>query len=271
VEGNSDSTDGLIVNLDAYLNRIGWSGELKTDPETLRLLHLKHTTSIPFENLDIQLGKNISLDLQDLQRKLIENRRGGYCFEQNTLFHAILKEIGFDVIACEARVRMGRTIASPRTHMLLVVTWKGERLLVDAGFGGDGLLIPVPMDGAEHQQYLWKYRVIRDGDLFVLQTFRDQSWMDLYAFVAQHRDDIDFQVANWYTSTHPDSRFVQTLTVQLPTPEARYIVRNRTASIQRGDQIQTQDLKSKQELINLLAEIFHLDFSIDTPFRNPVF
>jgi len=124
------------MNRTAYLRRINWNGPAKPDLETLRNLHLQHATHIPFENLDIQPGKTISLDLESLVRKMIQHNRGGYCFEQNTLFQAMLMEIGFDVIACEARVRMGRSIMALRTHMLLVVTLKEGRYLADVGFGG---------------------------------------------------------------------------------------------------------------------------------------
>ena len=261
----------MIVNSTGYLQRINWNGSAKPDLETLRNLHLQHATHIPFENLDIQLGKTISLDLESLERKMIQNKRGGYCFEQNTLFQAMLMKIGFDVIACEARVRMGRSIVAPRTHMLLIVTLNDGRYLADVGFGGDGLLLPVPMDGNEHTQFLWKYRVVEEGSMMVLQTFRQRGWMDLYAFVPQAREPIDFVVANWFTSTYPESRFVQTLTVQQPTPEARFILRNKLFVIERGGLEETRELKSREELIHTLDNIFGLPFPIDSPFRNPTF
>ncbi|MCI0414428.1 arylamine N-acetyltransferase [bacterium] len=259
------------MNTTAYLQRINWNGPVRADLETLRNLHLHHAMHIPFENLDIQLGKNISLELEALERKMIQNKRGGYCFEQNTLFQALLTEIGFDVIACEARVRMGRSIMAPRTHMLLIVTLKEGSYLADVGFGGDGLLLPVPMDGNEHDQFLWKYRIVEEGPIMVLQILRQSSWIDLYAFVPQAREPVDFQVANWFTSTHPESRFVQTLTVQQPTSEARFILRNKMFIIDRGGHEETRELKSREELIHTLDRTFGLSFPIDSPFRNPNF
>jgi N-hydroxyarylamine O-acetyltransferase len=259
------------MNSTAYLQRINWNGPAQPDLETLQNLHLQHATHIPFENLDIQLGNTISLDLESLERKMIQNKRGGYCFEQNTLFQSILMEIGFDVIACEARVRMGRSIVAPRTHMLLIVTLKEGKYLADVGFGGDGLLLPVPIDGTEHTQFLWKYRIVEEGPVMVLQIFRQRGWKDLYAFVPQSREPIDFVVANWFTSTHPESRFVQTLTVQQPTPEARFILRNKLFVIERGGEEETRELETREDLIHMLDQTFGLSFPMESPFRNPAF
>jgi N-hydroxyarylamine O-acetyltransferase len=258
------------MDLASYLQRIDIKGPLTPDLKSLKLLHQSHATRIPFENLDIQLGKPISLDLDDLQRKMIHNKRGGYCFEQNTLMQSVLKEIGYDVIACEARVRMGRTISAPRTHMLLIVNLEEGRYLVDVGFGGDGLLLPVSLDGREETQFLWTYRIIREGDLHVLQVLRPEGWLDLYAFLPEFRYPVDFQVANWYTSTHPESRFVLTLTVQLPTPEARYILRNQWFVTERGGKEEARELVDRTEFLHVLDKIFGLSFPDDTRFRNPI-
>src|SRR5258705_12532715 len=111
----------MSMKLANYLKRIEWKGRVNPDLQTLKELHYHHATHIPFENLDIQLGRNISLEPEALERKIVENGRGGYCFEQNTLLQAVLQEIGFDVIACEARVRMGKKLSTPRNHMLLIV------------------------------------------------------------------------------------------------------------------------------------------------------
>ena len=259
------------MNIDSYLRRIGWQGALDTGLTTLQRLHFLHSTNVPFENLDIQLGRNISLDLESLERKIVQNSRGGYCFEQNTLFYAVLRELGFDVIACEARVKMGTRVITPRTHMMLIVSLEGERYLVDVGFGGEGLMHPVLIDAGEQQQFLWKYRLVRDDRFYVLQSERKTGWLDLYQFVPEHRHPVDFEVANWYTSTHPQSRFVLTLTAQLPTPEARFILRNRTLVIDRVAVEETHEIGSRQELITILRERFKLPFPPETSFRNPVF
>jgi N-hydroxyarylamine O-acetyltransferase len=259
------------LDLAAYLKRIHREGKVAKDLETLRGIHLHHATNIAFENLDIQLGLPISLDLVHLEEKIVRRKRGGYCFEQNHLFQEALREIGFTVRACEARVRMGMKTMTSRTHMLLIASLPEGEFVCDVGFGGEGLLYPIRMDGQPQQQFLWKYRVVEEGPLRVVQSGHEEGWFDLYVFDPAGCVPIDFEVANWYTSTHPRSRFVQTLTVQLPLPDARHILRNRTYLIDRGDKQETREVQNKTELLELLDQIFGLPFPPETQFRNPTF
>lgn len=254
------------LDLDAYLQRIGLGSRPAADLPGLRALHFAHATTIPFENLDIQLGLPIRLDLASLQAKLVQRRRGGYCFEHNTLFLAVLRAVGFEVIPCEARVRMGATEVSSRSHMLLLVRLEGATWLGDVGFGGEGLLHPVPLDGKAHDQFLNTYRVEEEGDLRVLQSFHHGAWEDLYAFVPEERFPIDFQVGNHYTSTYPESRFVKTLTAQLPGPEVRRILRNRAYAELRGDQAEGREL-APEEVIPILRDTFGIDLEEGAKFR----
>jgi N-hydroxyarylamine O-acetyltransferase len=246
------------LNLAAYLDRIGLAEVPTNDLEGLRTLHFAHATTIPFENLDIQMGLPIRLDLASLQDKLVKRRRGGYCFEHNTLFQAVLQQLGFEVIPCEARVRLGVMEVLPRTHMLLLVRAVGESWLCDVGFGGEGLLHPVSMNGASQRQFLNTYRVIEEGSLRVLQSFHHEAWEDLYAFVPEARYPIDFELANHYTSTHPESRFLKTCTAQLPGPDVRRILRNRAYAELRGDQVEGREL-APEEVIPTLRKTFGIE------------
>jgi N-hydroxyarylamine O-acetyltransferase len=256
----------------SYLKRIQFSDSAPCpDLKTLRQLHFLHATQIPFENIDILLGRPISLKLEDLHRKIVDQRRGGYCFEQNTLFYEVLREIGFDVIRCEARVRFGIPVMTPRTHMTLLVRLGEGQYLCDVGFGGEGLFYPVELSKTIQKQFHWDYRLETEGNVQVLQSLRKDGWFDFYAFVPEERPAIDFEVANWYTSTHPESRFVQTLTAQLPTPQARHILRNKTYVIQTSEGEQSHELQSRKELFELLAGIFRLPFPPDTTFNIPLF
>jgi len=133
------------LDLDAYLARIGEKSPLAPTSDALLALHRAHCAAIPFENLDILLGRGISLDLPALEAKLVRGRRGGYCFEQNTLFRAALEAMGFRVTALAARVRVGTTEIRPRTHMLLRIDLPEGAFLADVGFGGDGLVHPIPL------------------------------------------------------------------------------------------------------------------------------
>jgi N-hydroxyarylamine O-acetyltransferase len=248
------------LDLSAYLRRIDCTGVWSPCLDTLRALHVAHATTIPFENLDIQLGLPIRLDLASLQAKLVQQRRGGYCFEHNTLFCAVLRQLGFEVMCCEARVRLGAPELLPRTHMLLVVTLEGTNWLCDVGFGGEGLLYPVRLDGEAHSQGLNTYRVTAEGKLCVLQSFHHGAWEDLYAFEPEARFPIDFEMANHYTSTHPESRFRKTLTAQLPGPEVRRVLRNRAYAEIRGDQVEGREL-SLEEILPILRN----EFGIEVP------
>jgi N-hydroxyarylamine O-acetyltransferase len=242
-------------DLEDYFRRIGFGGEARPRLDTLFALHFAHATTIPFENLDIQMGLPIRLDLPSLLEKLVLRRRGGYCFEHNTLFLAVLKSLGFQVEACEARVRLGAPEVLPRTHMLLVLRLEGVAWLCDVGFGGEGLLHPVLMDGEAHGQFLNAYRVVPEGLLKVLQSRHDGAWSDLYAFHPQPQFPVDFEVANHYTATHPESRFVKTLTAQLPGPQVRRILRNRAYAEIRGEAVEGREL-APEEVLSMLRETF---------------
>ncbi|HUU71281.1 MAG TPA: arylamine N-acetyltransferase [Burkholderiales bacterium] len=256
-----------MLDLPAYLQRIGYGGDRDTDEATLGALHLAHATRIPFENLDILLGQPISLGLDRLQEKLVQQRRGGYCFEQNKLFAAVLRDFGFPVTALAARVRQRQSKLLPRTHMCLLVHAGGHDWIADVGFGGEGLLQPVPMTGAPVRQFLWTYRVLEETPgAWVLQSQRGDNWNDLYAFSLEPQEDVDLEMANYYVSTHPDSRFVRTLTVQLPTPGRRQILRNRELMTDSGDELQSVVITSDEELLQVLSQNFDLNFPAGTRF-----
>ena len=143
----------MAIDFKAYAARINYKGDFAPTLDTLRAVHLAHATHIPFENLDILLGRPIRLDIESITAKLIHGRRGGYCFEQNALFAAVLEAAGFGVKRLAARVRMGAAEVRPRSHMLLCVEAEGERWLADVGFGGEGLLLPVALNPDQVQPH----------------------------------------------------------------------------------------------------------------------
>jgi N-hydroxyarylamine O-acetyltransferase len=250
----------------AYLRRIGLPDPVAPDLETLRRLHAAHVESIPFENLDILLGRGVRLDLDRLRDKLITQRRGGYCFEQNTLFLAVLQEIGFTAAPMEARVRVGSTAVRPRTHMVLEVKVAGEAWLADVGFGGEGPREPVPIgQGAPARATGLSYRIVEEGESRVLQMRQGSEWTDQYAFLPRPVHPIDFEVANWFTSTHPDSPFVRTLTAQRATRDVRYVLRYPAYTEIRESGAQAREI-GRGELLPLLREVFLIDLPDNTVF-----
>ena len=260
------------LDLDAYLARIGEKSPLAPTSDALLALHRAQCAAIPFENLDILLGRGISLDLPALEAKLVRGRRGGYCFEQNTLFRAALEAMGFRVTALAARVRVGTTEIRPRTHMLLRIDLPEGAFLADVGFGGDGLVHPIPLaEGPETWVGGTGHRLRREGDLRVLEGNTGGEWTDLYAFTLEPHFPVDFEMANHFTSTHPRSAFVLNLTAQRTWPERRVILRNRDLSVRENGATATTTVRDPEHLLEVLASHFGLVFPAGTRFRRPEF
>lgn len=215
------------LDLDAYLGRIGYDGPRTPAPETLRAVHRAHVTAIPFENLDVVLGRGVPLDLKSLQDKMVTGGRGGYCHEHNLLFAAALERLGFPVTRLLARIRLGGRTHLPRSHAMLLVTAGGREWLADVGFGGDGLVEPMPFtEGATVSAGPWRWRLGRDGDLWILHAGEEQ----LYGFrTAEPHYPSDFEIANYYVSTSPRSPFVSHVLAQRTTIGERIRIDHLTA------------------------------------------
>jgi N-hydroxyarylamine O-acetyltransferase len=200
-----------MFGLDAYLERIGLSGR-----PGLAEIHRAHATTIPFENLDSRRGLPVSLAPEDLQRKLVAERRGGYCFEHNLLLKGALEAMGAEVELMLARVRLGGGpgVTRPRSHLLLRVVMDGSVWHADVGFGYGTPLEPLPFGpGTEHDLAGWRFRVIEDGRELVLQESDGEMWTDMYGFVEEPVPEADVETSNWFTCTHPRSPFVTGLII----------------------------------------------------------
>jgi N-hydroxyarylamine O-acetyltransferase len=200
-----------VLDFEAYLARIGLRGR-----PGIAQLHRAHVISIPFENLDPQRGVPVSLALGDVERKLVADRRGGYCFEQNLLLKAALEALGVEVDMFLARVRSVAPpgVTRPRTHLVLRARSGGTSWHVDVGFGHGGPFEPLPFGpGATQVQSGWRFRIVLDGAEFVLQSTEHDEWVDLYGFVPEPVPFIDVEVSNWFACTHPRSPFVIGLVV----------------------------------------------------------
>ena len=166
------------MDLDAYCRRVGWTGPRAASLEVLSGLCLRHTASIPFENLDILLGQPIKLDLPSVVDKLVTRHRGGYCFEQNALFQAVLTQMGFRVTPLGARVRLGvgPEVQTARTHMLLRVDVDDGAYIADVGFGFTPTGPLRLQQGREQSLHLSTYRFTRDGALWVLEIHQPEGF-----------------------------------------------------------------------------------------------
>jgi N-hydroxyarylamine O-acetyltransferase len=254
------------------MERVAFTGELRPSAECLRELHLAHATNVPFENIEVLMGRPMPLDIESLWKKLVIDRRGGYCFEQNTLFAAVLETIGFHVLRLAARVQMGAVGIRPRLHMLLAVEADGRRWLCDVGFGGEALLLPIAwLPGETAEQFAWKYRLMEEEPAsikqsYLLQMWRPEGWVDLYSFTMEEQHAVDYEVANYYTATHPDAFFRKQLMVHLPGPEVRVTLFGRRLMERRPEGVSEVLLADDAAVLETLAARFGLHLSAGTKF-----
>ena len=259
-------------DLDAYCTRIQYAGLRACTYAVLEAVVERHALSLPFENLDVLLDRPIRLDAASLQAKLVRGRRGGYCFEHNELLAAVLRRMGFDVRSHlgRGRWRVPPGITLPRTHMVLTVAMAGERFLVDGGYGGVGLTAPLKLDCAAPQRSLFEQqRIVTTTDGHLVQAQIAGEWRDLYTFTTEPVPSVDFEVANWYTSAHPDSRFRQNLIVSGATREARYVLFNRELTTYGQGTKETARVDDPEQLLRVLDAHFALSFPAGTRFGKP--
>jgi N-hydroxyarylamine O-acetyltransferase len=257
-----------LIDLDAYLARIGYAGPRAPTVETLRGLHRAHLYTVPFENLDVVLKRPIRLDPDSLQQKIVASRRGGYCFESNALFFYALQALGFNVTPLAARVLWERrdTAPPPRSHMLLMVDLEDGLYLADVAFGGQTppqvLTMAVGMEQAtSHEPY--RLRRTEDGELD-LQACMAGEWGTLYRFTLHPQLPVDFEAANWYVSTHPDSFFVSNIIAAIPGEGCRYTLFNKEFRTRWPDgQVETEVLDRAEALGERLNKRFGLVISDD--------
>jgi N-hydroxyarylamine O-acetyltransferase len=255
-----------ILDLDAYLTRIGHTGARDVSLATLRDLVARHSAAIAFENIDPVAGRAPSLDLGALQRKLIHGGRGGYCYEQNTLFLAALRALGFTAAGLMARVRRGvpEGVETARSHMLLRVDLPEGPFLADVGFGGLTPTAPLALRVSEAQGTPNEiFRLVRDG-AFVLQGFVAGGWEDVYRFTMQEERPADYEQANWYTATRPGAMFALNLIVTLPAPGVRRTLFNRHFTERRTDGTRDRRvLRTRADYSEVLQGVFELALSVD--------
>ncbi len=248
-------------DLDAYLARVGWRGSLEPTLETLTGLTRAHITRIPFENVDVLLGRGIRIDLDSIASKLVAAGRGGYCFEHGTLFQAVLEQLGFTLTAHAARVVViVPKHQSPRTHMFLTVSVEGERFVVDPGFGGHTALVPVPLrDGAEVRDGSDRHRMVRHEGEWVLEAEVEGRMTALWTATLEPQLPIDFQLANHWVSTAAVSPFINRLMLRVLTPSGRTSVMNRDVTVMSGVKTEKYQLADRKGLRGLLADSFGFD------------
>lgn len=248
--------------LQQYYKRINIQSSRSPSLQLLTELQEKHTATIPFENINPFLGLPVTIDFDSLFGKIVLNGRGGYCFEQNGLFLEVLKKIGFYARGLTGRV-IGNTPHFPlRTHMLILVKISKNFYVTDVGFGG---LIPThPLllkSGIIQPTSLESYRILADKkENYILQIYIKKMWRSLYIFDLQEQSVADYTVANWYTSTNPESRFTTNLIVSIAGKNLRNTLHNNlfsTYSYHKG--IVKQELRTLREIQKVLTENFKIN------------
>jgi len=263
-------------DLDAYFARIGYAGPRAPTLDLLNALVLAHVQTIPFEALDVLLGKGIDLDPAAIERKLVHGGRGGYCFEHNTYLLHVLAALGFAVTPLSARVRVqrARDFTPPRTHVFVKVELDGRPWLADVGVGALSPTAALRLDVDDEQATPHEpRRMLREGPwaglpqrVFHQVRFAD-GWHDICEFTFEEMPEIDREVGNWFTSAHPRSHFRDRLIVARATAAGRTTLLNRELSFRdRTGHARTHTLTSPDELLAVLAEHFDLRFPAGTRF-----
>ncbi len=248
--------------LTRYLARIGYTGPVAPTAEVLAALQAAHIAAIPFEAIDALTGAGIAIDDAAVEAKLIDRRRGGYCFEQNGLFLRVLQAIGFEAEAMLGRVRWmlaEDAPPTPRTHQVTLVTLDGRPWLADVGFGAAVPPQPLAMDSEAMQPTRHEeYRVLRRDFGWEVAARIGDAWQALYRLDDAPAPPIDRIVGNWYTSSHPDSHFTRQLVAARTTAEARYALRDNRLTTRLADGRTDRRYLTADEIERVLGEIFLL-------------
>ncbi|TDC62362.1 arylamine N-acetyltransferase [Actinomadura sp. GC306] len=264
---------GDMIALPAYLKRIGYDGDLAPTAGTLRALHRAHVMSIPFENLEIMVGRPVELSLEAVQAKLVDRPRGGYCFEHNRLFAGVLERLGYEITALASRVMMGGQVLRPCSHVLLHVRppepprdepgW-----LCDVGFGG-GPLEPLRFrEGEDAEQDGWGFRLRKEKGTpttwgegaaqWALYQRLPTGWVRRQTFALNETFRIDFDVLNHYVSSNPRSPFTMRPFLQRFLPGVHHVLDGTTLTTTLPDgTVETRAL-APEELPEVLAGLFDI-------------
>lgn len=255
------------MNIDAYLQRLNYDDPRTRTFATLRALHQAHLISVPFENLDISLGRPIVLEEEALYGKIVRQRRGGFCYELNGLFATLLRELGFDVNLLSGGVMDNGEFGPEFDHLALLVQLE-ERWLADVGFG-DSFREPLRLDEpGEQVQYGVAYRLRNAGELWTLdRRFPDQAWEPQYRFTLQPRQLVDFTSMCRHHQTSSASHFTQKRICSRATPEGRITLSDMRLIITANGQRQETVLQDEDEYRHALQEHFGIDLDISKAYR----
>lgn len=246
------------METDAYLDRIGYTGSREPTAETLKQLHRAHMLTVPFENLDIHLGRPIGLSLPAFYDKIVRHRRGGFCYELNGLFGWLLEQLGFDLVMLSARVFGGGRPGPEFDHLVLLIELE-DSVIADVGFG-DSFLEPLRLDDDEGVlQQGSAYRLRMSDTDRVLERRKEAAWEPQYVFSLTPRSLAEFGVMCRFQQTSPESHFTQNLVCSLATLDGRVTLSNHRLIVTTAAGREERQVTSEGEYRELLGSIFGID------------
>ncbi|MGG5238764.1 arylamine N-acetyltransferase family protein [Pseudomonas lurida] len=262
----------LLTHSRLYLQRLGYDAPPAPTLQTLQALQLRHVCTFAFESLSTLMHVPVPIDLPSVEQKVLLEGRGGYCYELNQMFLALLQELGFDARGITGRVVMGGPpeAHTARTHRLSLVTLEGVRYISDVGFGGMVPSSPLQLDTDTVQATAHEpYRLTFDGQgSYTLWAQVAGAWRGLYVFDLQVQAAIDYEIGNWYISTHPDSPFVGQLKVARLAPGKRHTLNNASYAVHYLDRpSEKRTLESADELLDLLTATFGVRVPVSATLR----
>jgi len=256
------------MNLEQYLQRIGYQGSLTPNANVLSAITAAHVGAIPFENIDVLLKRGVALAADAIFHKLVLKQRGGYCFEQNGLLMQALQALGFAVQPLGARVRLGianRAEFPRRTHLFLKVRIAGVYYLTDVGFGAQSLTQALRWqeDAVQHTPHDTR-RLVREGKRWFQQVLMNDAWVDVFEFYDTPMHPSDQEVANWFTSTSPTSHFTQRLNMALsPSTGERITIAGNVLRVRQGGKVLQEEVLSGENIRATLKHYANICLSVE--------
>ncbi|RXU60900.1 arylamine N-acetyltransferase [Pseudomonas protegens] len=251
-----------LMNFDLYLQQLGYLRPPAPTLESLRELQWRHVCRFAFESLSTLLRVPVPIDLASVERKILHEGRGGYCYELNQSFLALLQHLGYEARGITGRVVMGgpEDALTARSHRLTLLHLDGQRYIADVGFGGMVPTTPLLLDTeAEQVTPHEPYCITRREGSYTLRAKVAEQWRALYVFDLQVQGDVDYEMGNWYVSTHPDSPFLGQLKVALIGPGVRRTLNNGSYALHRmGQPSERREITEAGELMSLLQDEFAL-------------
>ena len=245
------------MDIRAYLDRIGYEGPLAVTAGTLRALHRRHMLAVPFENLDIGLGREIVLDPERFVQKIVGERRGGFCYELNGAFAGLLSNLGFQVTMLSSRVANEQGVLSPEFDHLVLGVDLEDAWLADVGFG-DNFVEPLRLAaGIEQQDAAGSFRLMNSGQRWGLERRQpDGTWQVQYEFSLVPRQLSEFAGRCRYHQTSPHSHFTRNRICSLATEDGRISLSGMRLIVTAGGRKEEQKLASEAERLAALREHF---------------